>query len=83
MNPWILLSFAAVAITGAYAVSLIVHPWRPCRPCEGSGRERDLIWRRAFGECPTCGGAGKLPRLGVRVFQHARYARLRKRGRQS
>lgn len=83
MNPYVLLALGLIVLAGLYAVSLAWHPFRACRACEGSGKERDAIWRYAWGECPGCGGTGKLPRLGVRVFQYARYRRLRKKGRQS
>jgi len=77
------ITLALIAGGFAYALSLALHPFRSCGPCDGTGKERDPFWRYAFGECPTCGGKGKLPRLGVRLFQRARYARLRTKGRQS
>ena len=83
MNLIITAVAAAAVAAGLYARSLVIRPWRPCKPCAGTGKDCDPIWTRAFGECPACGGTGKVPRLGVRLFQQARYARLRKRGRQS
>lgn len=79
---WILLGVICLLSAGAYAVSLRVHPWVPCRRCKG-GRIHGSIWSRAFGECGSCGGRGRRPRLGVRVFQRERAGQLgprRKRG---
>lgn len=69
---WILLAALAVLAAAAYARSLWVHPWIRCRPCKGSGRTRDRIWRGAYGSCPKCGGRGRKPRLGIRVAMRAR-----------
>lgn len=69
---WLLIVIAAALITGAYAVSLRLHPWRPCRSCDGSGKTRDPLWRSAFGTCRSCGGRGRHPRLGVRVLTPGR-----------
>ena len=66
------LAAAALGIAaGSYAVSLRLHPRRPCRACGGSGKTRDRIWRAARGTCPKCLG-GMRPRFGVRVLQRSR-----------
>jgi DnaJ-class molecular chaperone len=64
-----MLTVAALALTGAawYYVSLRRHPWRPCRWCDGSGKNAGST-RRRFGRCPKCGGTGRKDRLGVRLF---------------
>ena len=72
-----LLVIAVAAITvAAYLISLKVHPWAPCSRCSGGGKSRDRLWRGAFGTCPSCGGRGKHPRLGVKVLQPGRARRL-------
>lgn len=72
-----LVALAALAvIIAAYLISLRLHPRRPCRACEGSGKTRDRIWRKATGTCPACGGKGLKPRLGVRILTPERARRL-------
>jgi DnaJ-class molecular chaperone len=73
---WLLVVITAVLIAGAYYVSLRIHPWRPCRPCDGSGKSRDALWKSAFGTCRACGGRGRRPRLGVRALQPGRARRM-------
>jgi hypothetical protein len=70
-----LLILAAVAVV-AYAASLRVHPWTPCRRCGGGGKTWDRIWRGASGTCPACGGRGRKPRAGVRVLRPGRHKKL-------
>ena len=43
------------------------HPYRPCRWCDGSGRNRGRT-RKRFGTCRSCQGTGRQMRLGARVF---------------
>jgi DnaJ-class molecular chaperone len=69
---WIVVALSAALGVTVYAVSLRLHPRVPCRACKGSGKTRDRIWRRATGTCPKCGGAGRKPRLGVRVTSPSR-----------
>ena len=69
---WLIPAAAALAAAAAYAVSLRIRPWWPCGPCDGTGKTRDRIWRKASGTCPKCGGRGRRPRLGIRVLQPAR-----------
>lgn len=68
----ILVLIIVALAAAAYLVSLWFHPWIACRSCNGSGRTRGLLWRRAFGTCPRCGGRGRKPRLGIRVTRPAR-----------
>lgn len=72
MTLWLILAAAAVIAAAVYAVSLRIHPWWPCRPCAGSGKAKDRIWRQAHGTCPACGGKGRRPRLGIRITQPGR-----------
>jgi DnaJ-class molecular chaperone len=69
---WIVAALSAALAVTVYLISLRLHPRVPCRACEGSGRTRDRIWRRATGTCPKCGGAGRKPRAGIRVLDRAR-----------
>jgi hypothetical protein len=75
MAVWLILAAAAV-LAAAYAVSLRIHPWAPCRSCKGSGKSRDAVWKTAFGTCRACGGRGRRPRAGVRVLQPGRARQL-------
>lgn len=72
----LLIVIAAVVAVAVYARSLWVHPWAPCRPCKGSGRTRDSLFRAATGTCSRCGGKGRKPRAGIRVLQPSRAKRL-------
>lgn len=63
---------ALITLIAAYLVSLRVHPWTRCRRCSGGGKSKDRIWRGAHGTCPSCGGRGRHPRLGVRIFTPGR-----------
>jgi hypothetical protein len=72
MGALLVLAAAAVA---AYGVSLWLHPWRPCRACDG-GKRRDPVWRRAYGHCRSCGGTGRKPRAGIVVLQWARARKM-------
>ena len=76
MSIWLFLAAAAVLAAAAYLTSLWVHPWQPCRSCDGSGRTRDRLWRGAFGTCKACGGRGRKPRPGIRVLQPGRARRM-------
>lgn len=76
MLIWLILAAAAVLGAAMYAASLRIHPWRPCRSCDGSGKSRDTVWKKTFGTCKACGGRGRHPRLGVRVLQPARARRM-------
>ena len=41
---------------------------KPCHDCDGTGRERFIVWGQpgttySFSPCWTCGGTGSLPEL--------------------
>jgi hypothetical protein len=76
MALWLFPAVAALIAVAAYLVSLRIHPWRPCRSCKGSGKSRDTVWKKAHGTCPSCGGRGRHPRLGVRVLTPRRARQL-------
>jgi len=65
MGDLILIALIALA---AYLISLRLHPWRRCRPCNGSGRHRGALFTYATRACTACGGNGRRGRLGVRVI---------------
>jgi len=77
VNIYVFGGLALVAAAGSYAVSLARRPWSNCRACKGGGKDKGLIWRYAYTECETCGGAGRRPRAGVRIFQSARARALK------
>lgn len=58
-----------IALLGGlgYVISLRLHPYRPCRSCNG-GRRCGAVFRRSFSLCGKCGGTGRAERLGVRLF---------------
>ena len=65
---YVLLAVAILVI--GYAVSLRVHPYTPCRSCDGKGRHEGSIFRRAYSDCTRCKGKGRTLRLGVRMFSN-------------
>lgn len=77
---WLLVVIVVVLAAGAYAVSIWLHPWAPCRACGGSGKSRDVLWRSAYGTCKRCGGRGRHPRAGIRVLTPGRHKRLARAG---
>ena len=57
---FVVLAAAVAAV--AYGVDVAFNPWVKCRSCKGTGKGR---WShgRAYGECRTCDGGKKPPRL--------------------
>jgi hypothetical protein len=76
VSGWLILAAFALLAAAAWITSLWVHPWIPCKSCDGSGKTRDPVFRSAFGTCPRCGGRGRKPRLAVRVLQPSRGRRM-------
>ena len=76
----VLAVFAVLAIGGAgYALSLRFFPWWPCSRCGGSKiRKHPGSGKvaKAHGGCRRCGGKGRHPRLGVKVFTPSRASDL-------
>ena len=70
---------AGVVVTVAYVYSLHRRPMRPCRTCGGSGANRGVFWKYAFGECWCCHGSKSHARLGIRVLQRNRYRQISQR----
>ena len=50
----------------AWAVSLYLWPFGPCRRCSGSGTSRGSN-RKRFGDCGRCGGTRRRQRLGSKT----------------
>lgn len=48
-----------VLLAVAYAVSIRLHPYRPCRRCGESGKHRGTVFRSSFRACYRCGGTGR------------------------
>lgn len=63
------LVLAALAWVVGYAISLVIHPYTRCRLCNGRSRHYGAIYRGTFRLCRRCGGKGRKPRLGVRIFR--------------
>jgi DnaJ-class molecular chaperone len=63
----LLIIIGVIAVMG-YFVSLLLHPWRACRACQGTGRHRGVVYRRSVRGCTSCGGNGRRARLGVNLF---------------
>ena len=64
-----LLTVVALALLGAvgYLVSVLRHPYRPCRRCRGAGKHFGRVFGFAHRPCRWCGGLGRKPRLGARL----------------
>jgi hypothetical protein len=65
-SAWELLIAAGIIVCAGWRVSLRMHPYAPCRRCQG---RRGRNWRstsNAWGNCGACGGSGRRKRLGAR-----------------
>lgn len=68
----------ALAITGlalAWLISRLFWPYKPCRRCKASGRNRGSNDRR-HGDCRRCRGTRRVRRFGARTVHRARLALL-------
>lgn len=64
----IALAAAAGAVYGAgYAISIRLHPWKPCRRCGESGKHRGAVFTGSFRACGRCGGTGRELRRFARL----------------
>jgi hypothetical protein len=63
-------AFAAVicGVFAGYLISLYAYPNRDCISCDGH-KTHGPRGARNFRFCLTCGGRGRYPRLGVRLFR--------------
>jgi hypothetical protein len=52
----------------AYVLSLILHPHRRCRNCNGTGREPGAMFTWGDRPCTRCGGGPRHRRWGVQVM---------------
>lgn len=71
---WVII--AAITIT-VWAISLWVHPWRPCPRCTPKAAQRGGAGRNPgsrptrFGSCGRCDGTGKITRPGAKMLHRA------------
>jgi hypothetical protein len=63
---YLMMGLLAVAAGVGYRVSLLIHPFRRCRRCAGTGKHRSLVFSHAYRLCRVCGGNGRRRRLGSR-----------------
>lgn len=71
--PQIPVGFAVIAaVVGGYVVSLMIHPFRKCKTCKGTGRHTGAIFSHGFRPCRSCGGSSRHLRLGARVLASLR-----------
>jgi DnaJ-class molecular chaperone len=70
MSPHAALTLIVAGAVVGYLVHLYVHPFGPCRRCQGRGTNRGST-RRAFGHCKRCKGTRTRQRLGSRALHRA------------
>lgn len=63
---WLFLFALAVLYGIGYAISIRLHPYKPCRTCKGSGKHRGWLFEHAFRACDRCHGSGRELRLFAR-----------------
>ncbi len=63
----VLLVLATVLYAAGHALSVRLHPWRPCRRCGESGKHRGSVFNRSFRPCSRCGGTGRELRRFARL----------------
>lgn len=54
---WLVIVVSVYA--AAYSISLRRHPYRPCRKCGESGKNRGTVFTGSFRACTRCGGTGR------------------------
>jgi hypothetical protein len=64
-GPILMLVIAICAV--GYVISIWAHPQKKCRLCNGSGRNRGMIFFYASRPCRSCGGRRYQLRLGTKV----------------
>lgn len=70
-RPDVILIGLAITWAVCYRISLHLHPFTKCKTCGGSGRSRGTFFGYASRACGGCGGASRVPRLGVRLFMNS------------
>jgi len=68
------LILLALAVAGAYLVSLRVHPYRKCRSCGTSGRHESRDGKK-YGNCWRCRDR-TLTRFGVRWLMRGLHSEI-------
>jgi hypothetical protein len=63
-----------VLLTGLYALSCLIWPYRNCRRCHGTGKRRAPLGH-VYRLCPACDHTGIRPRTGRRLLNHTRRTR--------
>ncbi|GAB3236860.1 hypothetical protein GCM10027447_35490 [Glycomyces halotolerans] len=67
-----LASVAGVALLAVIlygAVHSMIHPWRKCLWCGGTGKRFSWVWKRRFHPCVCCQGSGKHRRWFLRLME--------------
>ena len=64
------LVLAILGLSAAWLVSRLFWPYKPCRRCKASGRNRGSNQRR-HGNCRRCKGTRRIRRLGARQVHRA------------
>lgn len=59
-------------IVVGYVGSLVVHPFRICKGCKGTGRHRGTLFTYSHRQCTSCGGQGRHRRLGTVLISRRR-----------
>ena len=62
------VTLALLAASG-YLVSVLRHPYRRCRRCQGAGKHFGAVFGLAHRACRWCGGTGRKYRLGARLIR--------------
>lgn len=62
------LLIAAVLVAGYWAWSVRRYPFRPCRHCDGYGRDAATDLVSGYRMCRRCGGHGHALRPGARLL---------------
>ena len=69
------LALAAAGLSAAWVISRLFWPYKPCRKCAATGRNRGSNARR-HGDCRRCKGTRRVRRFGAGHVHRARLALL-------
>ena len=64
------IAVAVVVLGGWFGLSRWRWPYKPCRRCKGTGRNKGSNSRR-HGDCKRCGGGRRVQRPGARTVHRA------------